>query len=143
MNGKQFIDTNILFYAYDSTDSVKQGIARSILSDAARVGDGHISTQVLGEFFHATVIRKKILSGDDAKRIIEALSVLNVAVIDLDVVRTAIAYHQRFQLRYWDALIVATAKQSACIELISEDFNDTQVYDGVRVRNPFKLSQTK
>ncbi len=52
----------------------------------------------------------------------------------------AIEIHERFQLRYWDALIVATAKMSGCVRLVSEDLNDGQDYSGVTVVNPFNAS---
>jgi len=47
--------------------------------------------------------------------------------------------HERFQLRYWDALIVATAKLSGCTRVLSEDLNAGQDYDGVTVVNPFTV----
>jgi predicted nucleic acid-binding protein len=36
--------------------------------------------------------------------------------------------------------VLAAAKGSGCIELLSEDFNDGQDYDGVRARNPFRTT---
>ena len=64
---------------------------------------------------------------------------MQVSEIDLHLVRDAIAIHERYQLRYWDALIIATAKRMQCTEVLSEDMSDGQDYGGVVVRNPFKL----
>ncbi len=47
--------------------------------------------------------------------------------IDLPLVHAAIAYHRQYQLRYWDALVLAAAKRAACVELLTEDFNDGRV----------------
>lgn len=58
MNDKRFFDTNILFYAYDTSDPVKQSAAEGLIRQAAADASGVVSTQVLGEFFHATVTRK-------------------------------------------------------------------------------------
>jgi predicted nucleic acid-binding protein len=51
----------------------------------------------------------------------------------------AIGFHERFQRRYWDALILAAAKLSGCLTVVSEDLNDRQNYDGVAVVNPFNV----
>jgi predicted nucleic acid-binding protein len=50
----------------------------------------------------------------------------------------ALEIQQRFQLSFWDANIVAAARQSGAKELWTEDLNDGQDYGGVRVVNPFK-----
>lgn len=55
MTGRRFIDTNIAVYAYDSSTGDKQTTAQQVIRDAASAGEGVISVQVLGEFFHATV----------------------------------------------------------------------------------------
>jgi predicted nucleic acid-binding protein len=141
MSAKLFFDTNVVFYAYDVSDPAKQSAAQALLHQAAAGGTGVVSAQVLGEFFHATVLRKRVLTMDEAERVIGVLAAFEVVTIDTALVLAAIENHRKFQLRYWDALIVAAAKQGGCAELLSEDLNDGQDYDGVRVRNPFKSSK--
>ncbi len=140
MNDKRFFDTNILFYAYDTSDPGKQSTAEGLIRQAAADASGVVSTQVLGEFFHATVTRKAVLDAQEAAQAIRALAGLQVVEIDLPLVHAAIAYHRQYQLRYWDSLILAAAKRAACVELLTEDFNDGQHYDGVRARNPFRTA---
>ncbi|MBE7496815.1 MAG: PIN domain-containing protein [Verrucomicrobiaceae bacterium] len=102
-------------------------------------GRGCVSTQVFGEFFHTVVVRKKIMSPAEAVSAIDRLERgFRVSSIAPALVRDAIAIHQRYQLRYWDSLIIATAKRMQCTEVLSEDMNDGQDYGGVIVRNPFK-----
>jgi predicted nucleic acid-binding protein len=43
----------------------------------------------------------------------------------------------RYQLSFWDALIVAAAKAAGCGYLLTEDLQDGQDLDGVKVLNPF------
>jgi predicted nucleic acid-binding protein len=43
----------------------------------------------------------------------------------------------RFQLSYWDALIVAAAKAASCRYLLTEDLQAGQSLDGIEVVNPF------
>lgn len=52
-------------------------------------------------------------------------------------VLTAIEYHQRFFVSYWDGAILAAAKALGCDTVYTEDLNHGQDYDGVRVENPF------
>ena len=137
MTANVFFDTNIAVYAYDDTEPVKQSIARQLLKDAASRQVGVISVQVLGEFFHATVVRRKLLTCDLAVVALRALGSLKVVGIDAALVDDAIAFHRRFQLRYWDALILATARRAGARTVISEDLSDGQDYDGVGVHNPF------
>lgn len=138
MTGKLFFDTNVVVYAYDDTEPTKQAIARDLLRDAASKQVGTISVQVLGEFFHATVVRRKLLTCDMATIAIRALSSLEVVGIDATLVEDAIALHRRCQLRYWDALILATARRAGATTVVSEDMSEGQDYDGVRVYNLFR-----
>ncbi len=137
MTAKRFFDTNVVIYAYDDSEPTKQAVARSLLLNAAATATGVISTQVLGEFFHATVVRRPLLTVANARTALRALSRLHVATIPPSLVERAVDLHERFQLRYWDALIIATAKHEGCDEVLSEDMNHGQNYDGVRVTNPF------
>jgi predicted nucleic acid-binding protein len=51
--------------------------------------------------------------------------------------RAALATCQRSRVSYWDAMIVEAARALGCGEVLSEDLNDGQSFDGVVVRNPF------
>jgi predicted nucleic acid-binding protein len=44
----------------------------------------------------------------------------------------------RYKLSFWDALIVAAAKQALCGYLLTEDLQAGQDIDGVMVVNPFR-----
>jgi len=140
MTGRRFIDTNVAVYAYDSSAGDKQTTAQQVLREGAATREGVISVQVLGEFFHATVTRKKLLTIDKARVALAALRHLEVVSVEPAAVDQAIDFHERFQLRYWDALIVATAKLSGCVAVVSEDLNEGQDYDGVVVVNPFSVA---
>lgn len=138
MTAKQFFDTNVLIYAFDSSEPAKQQIAIQRIDFAVRNQTGVISTQVLGEFFHSLVVRKQLLTAVEAERAVNDFAGgFQVSDVTLSMVQQAIAIHQRFQLRYWDSLIVATAKECGCAEIVSEDMQDSQNYDGPVVRNPF------
>ena len=44
----------------------------------------------------------------------------------------------RYQVGYYDAAILAAARHLGCTTVHSEDLNEGQDYDGVRVENPFR-----
>ncbi|MCU0873217.1 MAG: hypothetical protein MUE50_12830 [Pirellulaceae bacterium] len=67
MTGRRFIDTNVVVYAYDSSAGAKRATAQQVLREAAAGREDVISVQVLGEFFHATVTRKRVLTSDKAR----------------------------------------------------------------------------
>jgi len=132
-----FFDTNVLFYAYDSSEPEKQSKAQDLIAESIARGTGHVSVQVLGEFFHATVIRKKVLTADEAEAIIKSLGGLHVLDIDFPLVRKAIDLHRADRTSYWDSLVIAAAQRARCRILYTEDLNAGQNFDGVIATNPF------
>ena len=50
----------------------------------------------------------------------------------------ALYLQARFQLPWYDSLIVASAQALHCTELFSEDFQHGQRFDALTVRNPFR-----
>jgi predicted nucleic acid-binding protein len=47
------------------------------------------------------------------------------------------------KISFWDALLIAAAEYSKCIEIITEDLNDGQIINGIRIRNPFITKRPK
>ena len=138
MKDADFIDTNIIVYAYDNYFPEKQQRAREIIISAVRSGNGVLSTQVLGEFF--TVVTRKIkmpLSIRNARNIIEYLGRMPVQEIDLLIVERAIDTLEQYKISYWDSLIVAAAERAQCKRILSEDLNAEQKYHGIEIVNPF------
>ncbi len=139
MSATRFLDTNVIVYAHDTADTAKQSVAQTLITDAMRQGDGVISAQVLGEFFHTVAVRRKLMAAAEALLIIEGLAAgLTVLPVTPSLVKEAIATHQRYQLSYWDSLIVVAARNAGCTEIHTEDLSDGQDYGGVVVVNPFR-----
>ena len=138
MSDGLFFDTNILVYAYDTYDPVKQKIAKDLILENIRNGQGWLSIQVFGEFFN--VVTKQIpepLTSDQARDAISYLSILNITEMDMKLVLRAIETHQKYGTTYWDSMIVAAAERANCSRLLSEDFNAFQMYHGIIADNPF------
>jgi predicted nucleic acid-binding protein len=139
MNGKVFLDTNIVVYAHDETAPEKRAKAQTIILDGMRTEKAAISAQVLSEFY-VTVTRKakKPMSLAKARHEVALLSNMETADVDVPTIRRAIDIQERWQISFWDSLIVAAAEQTHCETVFSEDLSDGQTYGSVTVRNPFK-----
>lgn len=62
---------------------------------------------------------------------------LPVLPLTFPLFRNAVLLQRRYQISYWDAAILAATKEIGATTLYSEDLSHGQVYDGVRVVNPF------
>ena len=138
VSGLQFVDTNILVYAHDTTAGEKRERSRNILEGLWESGQGCLSVQVLQEFF-VNVTRRipNRLDTDSAASILEVLSVWRVHEPEVSDVLGAVDVHRRTGISFWDAMIVRSASSMGCEVLWSEDLNAGQSYEGVEVRTPF------
>lgn len=136
------VDTNVLVYAYDPTDGAKRARAAQVLQNLASSGQGALSPQILGEFF-VTVTRKipSPLSLQQAQRrlsnYLRSWKVLTLTGWTVLEATQGVVSHQ---MNYWDALVWATAKLNQVPTVLSEDFTDGMLLEGVRFHNPFATS---
>jgi predicted nucleic acid-binding protein len=128
-----FVDTNVLAYAYDADSGEKGERAREVLAD---IDGAVVSTQVVLEFF-AVLTRKLGLIRDAAEEATESLMELEVVATDARLVREGLRISRDHDISHWDGMIIAAAVASGCEVLLTEDLNDGQVIEGVRVVNPF------
>jgi predicted nucleic acid-binding protein len=136
MTVRSFVDTNILIYAGsgDAKDATKRNKALEIL----RRPDIGFSAQVLQEYYDVAYRKKRLgITHAEALYAIRQLRRKTVAPITSDLVISAAELSERFKLSYWDAAIIAAAKELDCATIYSEDLNAGQTYDGIRVINPF------
>src|SRR5215471_5056283 len=138
MPAPDFLDSNVLVYAYDVSDSRKQRIAQDLVREAI-AGESVISTQVLAEFA-ATLLHKLSPAAppDDVLVILNALGPIRLVLPDSDIVRRAVEARASYGLHFYDGMIVAAAERAGCKRLLSEDFNAGQTYFGITAENPFK-----
>jgi len=139
MSALCFVDTNVLVYARDTSEPVKQPQAHAWLTPLWHQRNGRTSIQVLNEYF-VTVTRKLDpgMSDKDAWQDIDDLLSWKPTPVDEPIIRKARTAHQRFALSWWDALIVAAAQTGNCAYLLSEDLQDGQDLDGMCIINPFR-----
>lgn len=133
-----FVDTNILVYAHDISSGEKHRRALDLIKNLWETEHGCVSIQVLQEFY-VTVTRKVAspISADQAAQIMRSFRVWRVHSPTIGDLEKAIGIQSRYLISFWDALIIQSAIQLQCRVLLSEDLNSQQLYDGVKVINPF------
>ncbi|WP_366922476.1 PIN domain-containing protein [Metallumcola ferriviriculae] len=140
MKGKslQFIDTNIIIYAYNRTDEEKHNRAKALMKELWEEGQGCLSIQVLQEFY-VNITRKlsRPMPPETAAQIIGDLGQWDLHVPEMVDVLETIGIQKRNKISFWDAMIVCSAKSLACDILWTEDLNNGQYCEGVKVQNPF------
>lgn len=135
---QEFVDANILVYAFDASAGAKQTRAQQLLERLWDGGTGCLSVQVLQEFFVTTTGKvAQRLPIDEATERIREFATWKVFTPTANDVLAAIALQNQAQLNFWDAMVVQAAAELGCDVLWTEDMNDGQLVRGVRIRNPF------
>ena len=134
----EFVDTNVLVYAYDRSADPRHAAARDLLDRLWQLRQGVLSVQVLQEFF-VTITRKVAVpvAADIATERLRSLSRWRVHAPLADDVIAAAAISSRHRISLWDSMIVRSACETGCHTVWSEDLNDGQQIECVVVRNPF------
>ncbi len=137
MTAPDFLDTDVLVYAYDISDPKKQRIAQDLVEGAIS-GTSVVSTQVLAEFA-ATLLHRlsPAASPDDVITILDALGPIRLVSPDAELVRRAVQAHAAYGLHFHDGMIVAAAERAGCERIWSEDLNPGPKYFKATVTNPF------
>lgn len=133
----RFVDSNVLIYAHDLDAGDKHELAQALIHDLWESGRGGLSIQVLQEFF-VTVTRHipNPLDSDEAVEAVEDFAQWTVHAPTPADVLDAIAIHRRFDISFWDAMIINSASKLGCRIVYSADLNAGQLYGSVRVVNP-------
>jgi predicted nucleic acid-binding protein len=140
MNGKSFVDTNILLYAHDHQTGPRSVTAQELLKKLWQENRGVLSTQVLQEF--CVNARRKSIHPIDLDELREAILDFlgwEIVVNSAQSILRALDIEARHKVSFWDALILQAAESAGCEVLYSEDLSHGQEYNGVLVINPFAI----
>lgn len=135
----EFVDTNVLIYAYDRSAGERHTRAKALVSELWRSRRGCLSVQVLQEFYVVGARRLIEAAPVDLRVILGDLALWHVHAPAAADVLSAVDLHERYQISFWDAMILQSAARLGCAVLWSEDLNAGQRYQGVRVLNPFAM----
>jgi predicted nucleic acid-binding protein len=128
---KTFLDTNVLLYLL-SGDASKADRAEQLVA-----AGGIISVQVLNEFA-AVASRKLGMSWSEIRDVLGPIrAVCEVEPMSAAIHDRALEIAERYGFSIYDAMIVASALGARCETLHCEDFQDGQVIEKLKIRNPF------
>jgi predicted nucleic acid-binding protein len=139
MSDRYFVDTNILMYAHDSAAGERHARAKALVENLWQNRSGVVSTQVLQEL--AVNLRRKAKRPLDARATRDVVSdylAWQVVVNGGDSILEALELEARYQISFWDALVIQAAQTAGADVLYSEDLSDGQRYGSVKVENPFR-----
>jgi len=139
-----FVDTNVWIYGLTDSgleaDKKKREISLLVLEELLKQQvQIYISIQVINEC-HWNLVRKFELIDEKVTRLIQenVIEITNVVSVDLSTYMKANMLRMRYHLSFWDSLIVASALESNCPVLYTEDMQDGQVIEGrLKIVNPF------
>ncbi len=127
-----FFDTNVFLYATEV--GPKSDVARDCLA-----GGGIISVQILNELVNV-LQRKYRRSWLQIADILEPIYTLfgEPRPITLKTHLTAVALSRDHKVSFYDALIVASALETKCTTLCTEDLQDGRKFGDLSIINPFR-----
>ena len=132
MSKAPFVDTNILVYA--STSDPRSEVANTIISQPFV-----ISVQALNEF--SVVARKKLrMEWSGIRSALEDFRTAAAQIVPLEVGlhMDALDLVQRYNVAFYDALMLAAALKAESNVFLSEDMQDGLTVEGrMKIVNPF------
>jgi predicted nucleic acid-binding protein len=132
-----FVDTNVLAYAHDRSEPVKQPVARALLDGLWRDRAGALSNQVLQELYVVATRKFDPPMPRGAARVLVALyATWPVVQVDVPLVLAASELEERHRLS-WDALGVEAARRAGASRLVTEDLQPARQIADVWIENPF------
>jgi predicted nucleic acid-binding protein len=136
-----FVDSNVLIYSQDATDSGKRIQALDWLERLWQTRTGRISFQVLREVY-VNVTRKvpAPLPIPRAQALVRLFLAWNPRPEDAELFDVSWEIEARFKLTWWDSMIVAAAQLSECRFLLTEDLQEGMSLNELTVINPFSTS---
>lgn len=135
----EFVDTNVLLYAYDGSAEDRPDRARALLGQLGRQRRGALSVQVLQEFYVSAVAKIATpLTPAAARQRIDVLSRWPVHSPMPGDVLAASAISEDHRISFWDAMILRSAAAMGCSRLWTEDLHHGQVVAGVEIVDPFR-----
>lgn len=133
-----FLDSNVLVYSVDERDERKFAIATSIVDDALNDHEGYaIAVQTLAEFTNVA-IGKLALPSDEVVDFVKMFSDISTVRPDSEIVQRGVAIKNRYDIQFYDAMMLAAAERAGASEIYTEDLNDGQFYCDIKAVNPFK-----
>jgi predicted nucleic acid-binding protein len=128
-----FLDSNILVYLVDKDIEKREKVLSFIFDEYT------ISTQVVTENVNVCLRRLKQTKERAFEHGQGLINKFKVVQITPSTIELAFIISNKYQLSWWDSLIIASALENNCKTLYSEDMQDGLVIENtLTIVNPFK-----
>jgi predicted nucleic acid-binding protein len=135
MNDKAFLDTNVLIYLYSTDEPDKQAAVEQLTQNNAIT----LSTQIINEFINVMTKKYKLEVVSITNAVREIMDSFMIVQVTTDTIMQALSIMKKYRFSYFDSLIMASALESECSVLHTEDLHHQQLIEHrLRVNNPFK-----
>lgn len=127
----------MVYTADRNAEITKHRIAATLLKGLAGTRYGLPPLQTVTEFY-AVATRKNIVLTAVAAFLVDTISEsLPVHAATISDVRDAMRVHRDHGIAFWDGMLWSVLRRVGARIILSEDFHDGRVLEGVRFVNPF------
>ena len=138
MSVEDFLDSNVLVYTLDETDEAKHQRAEQLVQRSIEMGTGCISYQVVQETLNVATRKLGFSAGDAHALLARVLAPLWTVYPSEELYERGLALRDRYGFSVYDSMIVASAVESRCVRLYSEDLQAGQRIQSLTIENPFQ-----
>lgn len=130
---KVAVDTNILLYSIDLFDPAKQATSIELIAKAP-----YISSQLISEFSNVCLRKWKFPKEKVGAVVTAMVSKCEFIPVTRQIIVHAVEIMKKYQLQFFDAIIITAALEEGCEILYSEDMQHKLLVEkSLRIVNPF------
>jgi predicted nucleic acid-binding protein len=143
MKDNIFLDTNIFIYALtepkDHREITKRDIAIKLLKELVNKAQIIVSIQVINEL-HINMVKKFKIDDEIVLRVIREniATIADIKNLSYQTYKKAFDIRTKYNISYWDSLVIASALENNCSTVYSEDMHHNLLLeDTMQIINPF------
>lgn len=140
MTTRTLVDSNILIYSITEDDKEKKIKAKEIITELLQKNELTISIQNLAEI--TRVCREKIKNKINDENLIQYFQELRqgsqIIKYDENTIINAIKTSTRYNIHFFDALLVTTMLENDIRTIVTENTKDFEKISNLKIINPFK-----
>ncbi len=138
-----FVDSGVLLATLDERDAAVQTAARAWVAWCWRQRTGRISTQVLNELYNGAlktfgITETTAITPAHVRMHVRRLREWQPPHLDRYAVDGAWDVQDRYDLSYWDALIISSAQQQGCTYVLSLELPAGHTMDSLQIIHPLQ-----
>lgn len=140
MKDRIFIDTNIFVYSLLENEARKHDQAVALM-ESLTGNFIFISTQVLSEL-DVSLYKHDVKETEIENKIRKLIDIYNILIVNISTIKLCWKIRKKYFYSYWDSLIIASALESNCSILYTEDMQNGQMIEGkLKIVNPFAMKK--